>query len=75
MATALIGLGAKPNLQDKEGRTALMIAADYGNAIIADALLKAGADAALKNKKGQTALDIARDEHTAAFDTLKSASR
>ncbi len=46
-----------------------------GNALTADGLLKAGADASLKNNNGQTALDLARDEHTAAFETLKSASR
>ena len=49
-----------------------MVAAAYGNTLIADGLLKAGANATLKNKKNQTALDIARDEHTAAFDSLNA---
>jgi ankyrin repeat protein len=71
MAIALLESGAKVNLQDKQGRTALMIAADYGNASLADALLKAGADSTITNHNGQTAFAIARDAHTAAFERLK----
>ena len=40
---ALIGAGAKLDLQDNQGQTALMIAASYGNSQIVDALARAGA--------------------------------
>ena len=70
MAQALIQAGAKPNLQDNQGTTALMIAATYGNSVLADALQKAGADPNQTNKLGQTAYAIARDKHTAAIDRL-----
>jgi ankyrin repeat protein len=71
MATSLIQSDAKPNTQDKQGTTALMIAAGYGNGLIVDALQKAGADPSLTNHKGQTAYAIAREQHRAAIDYLK----
>jgi ankyrin repeat protein len=74
-AMVFIQAGAELNLQDNQGETALMVAAAYGNAVIADELLKAGADFSLKNHKGQTALDIAQDQHTAALERLKLAGQ
>ena len=75
MALALLKGGANTNLQDNQGTTALMIAATYGNGVIADALLKAGANASLTNKSGQTAYTIAQEKHTAALDHLKPPSQ
>jgi Ankyrin repeats (many copies) len=69
--TALLQANAKPNIQDKQGTTALMIAAAYGNGLIVEALQKAGADPSQTNNKGQTAYSIAREQHTAAIDYLK----
>jgi ankyrin repeat protein len=56
-------LKAKPDVngQDKDGVTALMVAADLGNTDTLMALLRAGADVTLKEKKGLTALDIAKE--------------
>jgi ankyrin repeat protein len=57
----LIDNGADVNRQDKEGNTALMMAAKYNRAENAKLLLKSGADTKLKNKEGKTALDIAKE--------------
>jgi quinoprotein dehydrogenase-associated probable ABC transporter substrate-binding protein len=59
IAKALIKDGADVNAKDKDGMTALMIAASHNNAPMVGLLLQSGADPAAKNAKGQTALDIA----------------
>jgi len=72
MANALLEGHANPDIEDRQGATALMIAAAGGNSVIVEALLKAGANPARTNRNGQTAYEIARDQHTAAVDSLKS---
>ena len=48
------------NSKNNEGKTALIIAAEYGYTKIVEILLHNGADAALKSKEGKTALDYAK---------------
>ena len=60
IAKALIKQGADLNAKDKDGMTALMVAASHNNAPMVGLLLQSGADAAAKNDRGQTALDIAK---------------
>jgi len=55
----LIARGAKLDLADDRGRTALMIAAGLGHGEIAQALREAGADPALRDKAGKPAADLA----------------
>ena len=57
----LLDRGARPNLADKEGKTALMIAAARGKTGIVTLLRARGADARLKDAHGRTALDLAAD--------------
>jgi quinoprotein dehydrogenase-associated probable ABC transporter substrate-binding protein len=59
IAKALIEGRADVNAKDKNGMTALMVAASHDNAPAIGLLLQSGADAAIKNADGQTALDIA----------------
>ena len=57
---SLLSSGAKVNLQDKDGWTAVMYAARYQNSIeLLDNLIKNGADPNKRNKYGATALQIA----------------
>jgi ankyrin repeat protein len=49
---------AKPDVRDKDGRTALMLAAEAGSFECAKRLLWAGADARLKDDSGKSALDL-----------------
>lgn len=46
--------------QDKEGRTALMLAVQLGERESVETLLQGGCNRQLKNRKGETALDLAR---------------
>lgn len=57
-ADILLQAGAKPNLTNNKGRSALMFAAWYGNKELAATLLKAGADPNMvpSDKEGMTAL-------------------
>lgn len=55
----LILKGADTNLQDKDGRTAMHIAATEGKVDIFNVLAAAGANAAIKDYSGKTALDYA----------------
>jgi ankyrin repeat protein len=54
----LISYGANINVQDSEGMTPLMLAAQYGYPSVAQVLLAKGANRNLKNHYGHTALDI-----------------
>lgn len=58
---ALLKRGADVNARDKDGKTALMIAAEHGELECVQLLLEAGADRALLDKLGNTALDYARE--------------
>jgi ankyrin repeat protein len=57
----LIGATGDPDIAQKSGYTALMIAAGNGFTDAVDALLAAGADRARKMPDGKTAADIARE--------------
>jgi ankyrin repeat protein len=72
MTLALVKLGAKVNLQNKLGQTALMIAAQYGNGQEMEALLAAGADVRPAAKDGRTVYDIASERRPdIALERLK----
>lgn len=59
------------DIQDVQGKTALIIAAENGYKDIVEGLLQAKADHSLKDKKGRTALDLARaNGHTAIVAML-----
>ncbi|CAH1262016.1 ANKEF1 [Branchiostoma lanceolatum] len=49
----LLGLGAHPNVQDFEGRTPVMRAAEYGHDTTMEVLAKAGADMKIVDKNGR----------------------
>jgi ankyrin repeat protein len=51
--------GAKLDLQDKKGWTALMYSVYYGDIKSTRILVDGGADLSIKNKKGYTAVDLA----------------
>ena len=55
----LLQYGAKPDLQDKDGITAIMYSCFHGHTGAVEVLLNRGADANLKNKAGKTALQLA----------------
>ena len=55
----LLAQGATPDLSDKQGRSALMIAVDRGNGRIVQMLLAAGADPTLVDANGASARDRA----------------
>jgi quinoprotein dehydrogenase-associated probable ABC transporter substrate-binding protein len=59
IAQALIKRGADVNAKDKDGMTALMVAASHNNAPMIGLLMQSGANAAVRNNRGQTAVDIA----------------
>ena len=58
----LLDHGARHDLTDNRGRSALMIAAERGHAEIVAHLLSLGADPAAADKSGRTALDLAADD-------------
>jgi ankyrin repeat protein len=55
---------ADVNHQDKDGNTALMLAAMQGNVMMISTLVHTGADKDLTNKDGKTAMDLAVDAMT-----------
>lgn len=67
---------ANINLPDKNGKTALMIAAQSGNQEIVKTLLRNGANVFLKDKKGETALSLAnKNNRSAIFYRLTAAMK
>lgn len=72
---ALLEAGATVDLQDKNGTTALMLAAMFGRARAVEVLLKAGAKVGLQNNDGVTALAMAIHRgHRSIFVALREAS-
>ena len=69
--TILINSGAELNIQDKKGRTALMIACKYGydSVKVAYKLVLAGADKEIRDNFGNTALMYACDYRNVPFGT------
>lgn len=67
---ALIRARADINARDNDGNTALMIAAETGDIVMARALVVAGARIGVKNNAGQTALQIAEQQGQAEIVTL-----
>lgn len=60
LVSMLLRVGFQPNVLDRRtGQTALMCAADRGDAITVRILLDSGADTMLRDAKGRTAGDIA----------------
>jgi ankyrin repeat protein len=55
----LLNKGARPDVRNNLGYTALMISSSQGHANVVGELLKAGADRTLRNKKHERAIDIA----------------
>jgi ankyrin repeat protein len=58
----LIAHGAIIDAADNRGRTAVMIAAERGNAAMVERLLARGADRTLRDKAGNTARDLAAND-------------
>ncbi|MBE2213547.1 MAG: hypothetical protein IAE82_06725, partial [Opitutaceae bacterium] len=54
---AALDAGARPDVRDAKGRTALMLAAEAGSFACVRELLWAGADPGLKDRAGKTAHD------------------
>jgi len=59
--TRLVAATGDPDAKQKQGYTALMIAAGNGFADAVDVLLEAGADPAIKQSEGKSAADFARE--------------
>jgi hypothetical protein len=67
----LLDAGARVNLRDEDGRTALMFAAGYGRLEIVELLLRAGAKVNAQSKSGATALmEAAREGATETVRAL-----
>ena len=58
----LLANGAPLDAADNRGRTALMIAAELGDAGVVDLLMERGADRTLRDKGGKSALDLAKND-------------
>ncbi len=68
---AFLEAGADPNLPDKDGFTALMRAASFGNAPAVALLIRYGADPRLKDSWGNTALSRVQGELNRSEELLK----
>ena len=70
----LVEKGAKINLQDNNGYTALILAAYWGEIDKVRYLVKQGADINIQDETGKTALAIAEErEHQDIADILRAA--
>lgn len=69
----LLDAGAKVNVTNNDGQTALMVAAENGKVHNARALILAGADINARNKEGQTALLLAQENDEPAMVRLLKA--
>ena len=61
-----------PNLQDKEGNTALHYAVKYDNSFYYGELESMGANHSIKNKNGQRAYDLVTDKNSGVALSLKA---
>lgn len=76
MARFLIDKGADVNLKNDYGRTALMLAAKYGQADMVELLLENGANVNAKDNNGRAALDYAyQSEHQQIASLIKEYRR
>ena len=72
----LLDRGELPDAVDKNGTSALMLAAQKGSAELCDMLIHAGADPLMKNKQGKTALTMAEERsHPEAAGILRRAKQ
>ncbi len=60
-ARLLLAKGAKPNIRNKEGSTALHMAAFFGHIEIVKAVVAKGADVNVRNERSETPLDTVKD--------------
>lgn len=72
----LLDRGELPDAVDKNGNSALMLAAQKGSAELCGMLIHAGADPWMKNKQGKTALTMAEERsHPEAAGILRRAKQ
>jgi ankyrin repeat protein len=71
IVTLLLDYGADPNLQQRDGKSALMEACQQNNKDIVALLLSKGADASLKNRRGLTALEFVSKDAIEIRDLLE----
>lgn len=72
----LLDRGESPDAVDKNGNSALMLAAQKGSADLCDMLIHAGADPGMKNSRGKTALTMAEERgHPEAAGILRKAEQ
>lgn len=72
----LLDRGELPDAVDKNGNSALMLAAQKGSAELCNMLIHAGADPWMKNKQGKTALTMAEERsHPEATGILRRAKQ
>lgn len=69
-AEALLNCGVDVNVQDKNGRTALHVAARGGSFALVEYLLSRGADSAINDKKGKTPLNFAPSKHRPRLEEI-----
>lgn len=62
VAKRLIAAGCDVNARNRQGQTALMMAAMFDRKVQVDMLKVAGATAAIADDKGRTAASVARDQ-------------